>query len=120
MLRIDRHSANGPVGETGSSSAQRRVLQKACDDFEALVLKQMLDGASPEAEEGGYFGGGAGADTFRHLHTTHLSEAAAGAGGLGISQMLFTRLSSRLAAAEPAADNAQHTTGTTTAGADTQ
>lgn len=65
-----------------------RALEKACSDFEATVIKQLID----TADAGGFYGAGAGSSFVRHLHNSHLAEAVASGGGIGIAKALFTPL----------------------------
>ena len=65
-----------------------RALEKACSDFEATVIKQLID----TADAGGVYGAGAGSSFVRHLHNSHLAEAVASGGGIGIAKALLAPL----------------------------
>lgn len=65
-----------------------RALEKACADFESTVIKQLIDTGNP----GEFYGAGSGSTFVRHLHTTHLADAVASGGGIGIAKALFAPL----------------------------
>jgi Rod binding domain-containing protein len=69
-----------------------KALREQTDNFEALVLKQMLDVSMPESDA--LFGKSAGSDIYRSLHHEELASALSG--GFGYSQLLFEFLKERL------------------------
>ncbi|NSW54856.1 MAG: hypothetical protein HPY44_02490 [Armatimonadetes bacterium] len=65
-----------------------RALAKACSSFESTVIKQLID----TGDAGEFYGTGSGSSFVRHLHTTHLADAVASGGGIGIATALFRPL----------------------------
>jgi Rod binding domain-containing protein len=66
----------------------KAALREQTDNFEAILLKQMLDIALPE--ENSLFGKSAGSEIYRSLY--HESMASALAGGFGYSDALYNFL----------------------------
>jgi len=71
--------------EAGSDRAR---LKEKSDDFEAMILKQMLDIAM--TEENSLFGKSTGSHIYRSMYHDTLGKAMAG--GFGYSELLFEYL----------------------------
>jgi len=61
-------------------------LQKATQEFEAMLLSQLLKMGSDEEQAPGELDGGT--DTYKDLRNQAVATALAGKGGLGIGRML--------------------------------
>ncbi|MDR1451796.1 MAG: rod-binding protein [Helicobacteraceae bacterium] len=70
------------------SPNSKAALKEQTDNFEALLLKQMLDIAMPA--ENPLFGKSAGNEIYRSLY--HETLASALSGGFGYSELLFNSL----------------------------
>ncbi|MDR2906304.1 MAG: rod-binding protein [Helicobacteraceae bacterium] len=66
----------------------KAALREQTDNFEALLLKTLLDEAMPKADT--LFGEGAGSEIYRSLYHEALSGALAG--GFGYSELLYNSL----------------------------
>ncbi|MDR3162470.1 MAG: rod-binding protein [Helicobacteraceae bacterium] len=67
-------------------------LKEQTDNFEALILKQMLDISMPNGNS--LFGDSAGSEIYRSMYHEELANALSG--GFGYSELLFNFLSDRL------------------------
>lgn len=86
-----------PINLTLGDSRLRPVknldaLKEQTDNFEAIILKQMLDTAMPE--ENPLFKDGAGSKIYRSMYHEELSKTAAG--GFGYSELLFDFLKEKM------------------------
>lgn len=68
------------------------ALKEQTDNFEAIVLKQMLDIAMPK--ENPLFKDGAGSEIYRSMYHEELGKSVAG--GFGYSQLLFEFLKDKM------------------------
>lgn len=76
--------------QKGESSLAR--LKEQTDNFEAIVIKQMLDISMPE--ENPLFKDGAGSKIYRSMYHEELGKTVAG--GFGYSELLFNFLKEKL------------------------
>ncbi|GHS86534.1 hypothetical protein FACS189487_01000 [Campylobacterota bacterium] len=84
---------NAIIGNVTRKSAETKAaLKEQTDNFEAMVLKGLLDIAMPK--EDALFGKSAGDEIYRSLY--HESMAGAIAGGFGYSELLFNFLSDKV------------------------
>ena len=70
----------------------KEALKAQTDNFEAIILKQMLDISMPE--ESTLFGKSAGSQIYRSMYHEELGRTMAG--GFGYSELLFNFLEDRL------------------------
>ncbi len=76
-------------------------LKKACQDFEAVFIKQVLSSMRNASEmENSLFGNGYGGEMFQDLFDTEIARSAASGGGYGLSEQLYRQLSAHLQKAE--------------------
>lgn len=71
------------------SSLDKSALKKQTDQFEAIILKQLLD--TSMKDENTLFGKDPGDKIYNSMYREEISKI--GAGNMGISQMLFDYLS---------------------------
>lgn len=67
---------------------EQRELKKACTEFEALMVRQMLETMSSSTK---FFSKGFGGDFFQSMFLDEISKKVAEQ-GLGLSQMLYSKL----------------------------
>lgn len=98
---------NAAVGKPegfGALSRQRAAgdptqsLKRACEDFEALFVKQMLDSSRVGPTKEGLFGQEAGSELLWDMHNTYLSEAVSRSRSLGVAKLLLDQLKPLMAA----------------------
>lgn len=76
------------TGHTTKPAAQNRAAEKAGQEFEALMVGQMLESMFAGVETGNAFGGGEGERTWRSFMLQEYGKAIAEAGTLGIGHMV--------------------------------
>ncbi|MBK3773615.1 rod-binding protein [Azospirillum sp. YIM DDC1] len=73
---------------TAKSATPNRAAEKAGQEFEALMVGQMLESMFAGVETGSAFGGGQGERTWRSFMLQEYGKAIAEAGTLGIGRMV--------------------------------
>ncbi len=83
-----------PMDEAALKNADRKQLQEKANNFEALIIKQMLDIAMQH--EDALFGGEdtAGSHIYRSMYHESISDQVSG--GFGYSELLFNHLQEKL------------------------
>jgi peptidoglycan hydrolase FlgJ len=79
-------------GASKSDKAEKSKLRDACNDFEAIFLKQMLDAMRKTNEKSGLINGGMAEDIFEDMLYDEYSKVMAKTGSFGLSDMLFKQL----------------------------
>ena len=78
---------------TNEAAFRTQRLEKACRDFEAVFLSQMIRTMNRSVAGDGYFGKGLGSDYYRSLFEEELARSLAERGNMGIGKMLVSQLS---------------------------
>lgn len=95
-MPIDRiASAPKPLSPTigsGDKKLDREKLKKACTDFEALFMAQMLKFMPQSLPQAGFFGKGLGGDVYQSLIDQQLSQKLSQGKGLGLGKMLYQQV----------------------------
>ena len=82
-------SYNKPLNTSQTQlTPEQKQLKKACTEFEALMVRQMLETMSGSTN---FFGKGFGGDYFQSMFLDEISKQVAGQ-GLGLSKMLYSQL----------------------------
>jgi len=68
-------------------------LWSACQDFEALLLQQMLRAMSSTLTSGSMFGAVAGSGIYQELFETELAKSMSRSGGVGLAEILYKQMS---------------------------
>ncbi len=76
-----------------ADTKEEAKLKKACTDFEALLLNQMLEVMRKSVPKGGLFSGGHAEEVFQSMQDEKLAEHLAQNGGLGLADRLYAQLS---------------------------
>jgi len=85
--RISSYNKPLNTGQTPLTPEQKQ-LKKACTEFEALMIRQMLETMSSSTN---FFGKGFGGDYFQSMFLDEISKQVAEQ-GLGLSKMLYSQL----------------------------
>ncbi len=82
-----------PPPATTLSPAQQQKTLAAAKDFEAMALNEMLAPmfATTDGSKG-FFGGGAGEETWRPMLINEMAKKIADAGGLGLAQPIYQQM----------------------------
>ena len=93
FLPLRRRTSNPGMNPNAVDSfARREKLKRACEDFEALFIYQLLKAMRSTLPKDKYLGGGIGQGVFFSLLDQHLSQKISQAEPLGIAQMLYRKL----------------------------
>ncbi|HEX2999137.1 MAG TPA: rod-binding protein [Armatimonadota bacterium] len=84
-MRIQPLASSTPVQKPDATAV------RACQDFEAMFIKQML--SEMHRSGGNMMGKGPAGDIYQDLCDEELSHGLSRAGGIGIAQMLLRQLS---------------------------
>ena len=78
-----------------ADKADEARLEKACKDFEAIILNQMLSAMRKAVPEGGLFEKSYGEKIYQSMMDEELSKNIAHGKGMGLGEMLFRQLTSK-------------------------
>ena len=82
-------------GETPkiTKNADEKILKQKSDEFEAIIIKMMLDNALKDDDKGLFGSKDPGNRIYKSMYREELSKASAGS--FGFSQMIFEYLSQK-------------------------
>lgn len=80
-----------------ANDKEQAGLQKACRDFEAIFIQQMLKEMRESIPKDDLFGGDKGEETFKGMLDETLAQKLSEGGGLGLADMLYRTFSERTA-----------------------
>jgi len=83
------------IGSTPGSTVPNPRLKKACADFEAMLVKQLLATAHVGESEGGVFETDGAGETLSDLRLDSLAGALTKGRGFGVAAMLEKQLAPR-------------------------
>ena len=78
-----------------SGEAELTRLKKACQDFETILVSQLLKGMRGSSEDTNLFGTGAGNDFYQGMFETELAKNIAGSSGIGLAKVLYRQLTGK-------------------------
>ena len=84
--------------QSPADTPKETKLKNACQDFEALVMKQMLEIMRKSVPKDGLFSGGYAEEVFQSMQDEKLAEHLAQSGGLGFADSLYAQLSKQISA----------------------
>ncbi|MDA8138550.1 MAG: rod-binding protein [Desulfobacteraceae bacterium] len=86
----------GAMGKAalGAKKPNTEQLLKACQDFEAIFVQQMMQQMRQTVPQNGLFSGGRAEEIYTSMMDDELSKTFAQGRGLGLSEMLYRQLSS--------------------------
>ena len=76
--------------------AKEAKLKKACNDFEAIFIKQMLTSMRKSIPKGGLFENGYAQETFQAMQDDEMAKSMAHGKGLGIANVLYDQISGKI------------------------
>ena len=83
----------GAASLAGANLGQESRLREACNDFEAIFIKQMLKSMRQTIDKGGLMDGGFAQETYEDMLDDEYAKKIAGAARLGVADMLYRQLS---------------------------
>nr|MBF0221267.1 rod-binding protein [Desulfobulbaceae bacterium] len=81
--------------DVSADAAKDIKLKKACNDFEAIIVKQLLTSMRKSIPKGGLFGNGFENETFQSMQDDELAKSIAHGKGIGIAQALYNEVSGK-------------------------
>ena len=78
------------------ANQQFAPLRKACQDFESLMLRQMLKSMRSTVQQNGLLGESHSGDIVQGMFDDNLAQVMADKNGIGIADILFERLKDRM------------------------
>jgi flagellar protein FlgJ len=83
----------GLNGHEAQRRREARTLRGACQDFESLVMHELLKGMRRTVEKCDLFHGGSGEEIYESLLDMELAKKMAGLGPKSLAEMLYRQLS---------------------------
>lgn len=80
------------IGQTADTTKDAK-LKKACQDFEAIILQQMLTAMRKSIPKDGLLEGGYSQDMYQSMYDEALAKEMASGKGIGLADNLFQQLS---------------------------
>lgn len=80
---------------TLTDTAKEAKLKKACQDFEAILLKQMLTTMRKSIPKGGLFEDGYANEMYQSMGDEELAKAMTRGKGTGVAAVLYNQLSGK-------------------------
>jgi len=77
----------------GANPPQHPELWAACQEFEALLIQQMLRAMSSTLTSGSFFGAAAGSGIYQEMYEQELASAMSRSGGVGLASILYKQVS---------------------------
>lgn len=78
-----------------ADKADEAQLEKACKDFEAIILNQMFSAMRKTVPEGGLFEKSFGEKIYQSMLDEELSKKIAHSKGMGLGELLFQQLTNK-------------------------
>jgi peptidoglycan hydrolase FlgJ len=95
-MEIQSHKNNTSATKTDNPSENTK-LKQACADFEAILLDSMFQSMRKTLSGDDIFGKSLGRDIYESMYYTQISKELASEGnGLGLGEILYQQLSSRM------------------------
>jgi len=80
-----------------ADTVKEKKLHKACDDFEAILVKQLLTTMRKSIPKSGLFNDGFSNDMYQSISDDNLAtNLTKGGNGIGISELLYERISGQI------------------------
>ena len=84
-----------PAIHPGDKKLNREKLKKACTEFEALFMSQMLKSMRQTIPQTGFLGKGLGEDVYQGLMDQELSQKLSQSKGLGLGKVIYRQMLKR-------------------------
>lgn len=96
-MKIDQNPIPQIKKNAVSADIEKELkLKKACNDFEAIFIKQMLTTMRKSVPKGGLFGGGYEQEMFQSMQDDELAKSIAHGKGMGIAEALYNQVSGKI------------------------
>lgn len=83
--------------QAGAADNVKEVeLRRACNDFEAIILRQMLKSMRDTVPKDGLFGQSYANEMYQGLHDAALADDMAHGKGMGLGELLYMQLSGQV------------------------
>jgi flagellar protein FlgJ len=92
MFKATAQIKNTPSAKSGS--IEDRKMQQACEDFESLLINQMLQQMRQTVPQNELFGGGHAEQLYTGMLDGELAKTMSHQRGIGLTPMLFQQLKS--------------------------
>ena len=79
----------------GSANSEDDKLRKACSDFQAIFIKQMLDTMRKTVQKGGLLEGGQAEEIFEDMLYDEYAQKMSETANLGLDDMIYIQLSTK-------------------------
>lgn len=89
-MNINSVSAASPAPVSGK---QQQELKKACQEFEAIFLNNLLKSMRQTVSKSDLFGSSQQEDMFRDMMDSEISKSAAKTNSMGIADMIYRQMS---------------------------
>ncbi len=98
MTPLGKPSAAMATASAGASFENRRLasLEKACNEFEALLLQQMLKSMRNTVGKDGLLGDCHAGQIVQDMFDDQLARGVAAKGGIGVAALIFDRMKTKL------------------------
>lgn len=80
------------IDQTADTPKERK-LKETCQDFEAIIIQQMLTAMRKTIPKDGLFSSGYAEDMYQSMYDEGLSKEIASGRGLGLADVLYKQLS---------------------------
>ena len=83
------------AGEASRSGAQDEKLKKACQDFQSILIKKMLDAMRDTVQETGMLDGGHAEKIFEDRLYNEYAQKMSQSAGFGLDEMIYRELTGK-------------------------
>ncbi len=95
-MQLTAHPTAGlKKSSQAADTLKEKKLRRACGDFEALILKQMISSMRDSIPQSGLLGGGYADKMYQSMRDDQLSREMAGGQGMGLGEVLYRQLSGK-------------------------
>lgn len=95
LIQYQNLGIQPPRPETAAKGQVNEKLLQACQNFEAVFIKQMLDSMRNTVPKDGMLDGGIGQNIYEDMLYQQYADKMAKTANLGLSRLLYNQLSGR-------------------------
>ena len=82
--------------KTKAAAKEKEKLKKACKDFEALFVNQLMKEMRKTVKKSGFIDGGNAEKIFQSMLDEKYAEAIADSGNMGLADMMYRQIGGKL------------------------
>ena len=97
-LQKNLHTVDNKNEKLSAESSEHKKLEKACKDFEAILLNQMMSAMRESIPEGGLFEKSFGEEIYQSMLDEEMTRQMAYGKGMGLGKLLYQQLSDAIKA----------------------